>query len=390
LKLVLNPSLFLIKKGVKMKRIKELDGIRGIAIFLVLLWHYIAVQATSEITETPFGSLIKFLALTWSGVDLFFVLSGFLIVGILLDTKGSTSYFSTFYIRRILRILPLYALMLALFLILPNYISNKWLFSQTLPIWSYFTFTQNFFMHGNWFGPNWLAITWSLSVEEQFYLVLPLMVWGLSRKKLTYVFLCLILMSPIFRLIFNNLGAYVFPFARADSILMGGLLAMAYRNPQIKDMLVENYNYLIGLFLIFLFGAGVLTLDLPEIGNAFVHMWLAVLYSLFILVCVLRPSKIIDSVVSNRFFIWLGLRSYGIYLFHQPVGGLVHQALIGNVSPRFSNLQEFYMTMIALIMTLLLAEISFRFFESVFLSYGRKFQYETKNSSLVESERGYY
>lgn len=366
-----------------MNRIKELDGIRGIAIFLVLLWHYIACQVSSKIIDAPGGYVINFLALTWSGVDLFFVLSGFLIVGILLDTKGSSSYFSTFYIRRIFRILPLYAVMLLLFIVLPNYISNEWLFAQTLPIWSYFTFTQNFFMHRYGFGPNWLAITWSLAVEEQFYLFLPLMVWNMSRKKLIYAFLCLICMSPIFRLIFNNLGAYVFSFARADSILVGGLLAIIYRTPKVKIVLIENYKYLLGIFFIFLFGAGVITLDVPEIGDAFVHMWLGVLYSLFLVVCTLQSSKVVDLLVSNRFFVWMGLRSYAIYLFHQPVSSLVHQYLNGKTNPSFSNLHEFYATIVSLIITFILAEMSFRFFESIFLSYGRRFRYEAKPADLL-------
>ena len=359
-----------------MNRIKELDGIRGIAIFLVLIWHYIVVPIPSTIVEAPFGILIKFLALTWSGVDLFFVLSGFLIVGILLDAKGSNNYFYTFYIRRALRILPLYSVILILFVVLPNWISNDWLFAPSLPLWSYFTFTQNFFMHSHWFGPNWLAITWSLAVEEQFYLVLPFLVHKLSRKKLAYVFLSLICLAPIFRLIFNNLGAYVFPFARADSILMGGLIAILNRSPKGKIVLIENYQYLIGIFLIFLFGAGVITLDIPEIGNAFVHFWLAVLYSLFILICTLQPSKMAVSLVSNRFFIWLGLRSYGIYLLHQPINGLTHQYLNGNTKPSFSNLHEFIATLIAFIITFVFAEMSFRFFESFFLAYGKKFSYE--------------
>lgn len=359
-----------------MTRIKELDGIRGIAIFLVLLWHYLYCQVSSKIVNAPGGHIFDFLALTWSGVDLFFVLSGFLIVGILLDTRGSRTYFSTFYIRRALRILPLYAVILLCFILLTNFISNKWLFTESLPIWSYFTFTQNFFMHGHGFGPNWLAITWSLAVEEQFYLALPLMVWGLPRRRLVYMFLYLIFMAPLFRLIFNNLGAYVFSFARADSILMGGLLAMIYRNPQIKKILLNNYELLFGSFLIFLLGAGVLTLDLSDIGNAFAHLWLGALYSLFIMVCILRPAGAVSNIVSKRFFVWMGLRSYGIYLFHQPISGLVHQYLNGKESPGFSNLTEFFATAAAFAITLGLAELSYRFFESVFLAYGKKFKYE--------------
>lgn len=359
-----------------MNRIKELDGIRGIAIFLVLVWHYIACQVNSKIVNTSVGILFNSLTLTWSGVDLFFVLSGFLIVGILLDTKDSKHYFQTFYMRRILRILPLYILMLVLFILLGKNISNDWLFKQSLPLWSYFTFTQNFFMANTGFGPNWLGITWSLAIEEQFYLVLPFLVWKMPRRRLAFLFLCLICLAPIFRLIFNNLGAYVFPFARADSILMGGLLSIIYRVPNLKQTLVDYYGYLVGLFLVFLFGAGVFTLNLHDIGDVFTHFWLALLYTLFLLVCTLKTGKIVDFFVSNRLFIWLGLRSYGIYLLHQPVSGLMHQYFNDRLAPGFSNLYEFYITLFSFLITFILAEVSFRFFESFFLAYGKKFSYE--------------
>jgi peptidoglycan/LPS O-acetylase OafA/YrhL len=329
------------------------------------------------------GFLFEFLSLTWSGVDLFFVLSGFLIVGILLDAKGGEFYFSTFYIRRAFRILPLYIVVLVLFIILRGIISNDWLFLESLPLWSYFTFTQNFFMHQYGFGPNWLAVTWSLAVEEQFYLILPLLVWKLPKKQLVLLFVVLIFMSPLFRLIFNNLGAYVFSFARADSILAGGLLAVFYRTPEIKDVFEKNYQYLLVLFFVFLFGAGILTLDLPEIGNAFVHSWLSGLYSIFIMVCTLRTKNIITNAVSNKFFVWMGLRSYGIYLFHQPVSGLMHQFVNGETFPGFSNMQEFIAVPLSLLVTLLLAEISYRYFESFFLSCAGKFRYGQSNNSPV-------
>lgn len=365
-----------------MKRIKVLDGVRGIAIFLVLLWHYIHGQA--DVDSALAKDLVKFLSLAWSGVDLFFVLSGFLIVGILLDAKGSSSFFSTFYIRRALRILPLYLVLLLLFIVLPVYIVNEKLFSPLLPLWSYFTFTQNFFMIKSDFGPEWLGVTWSLAIEEQFYLFLPLMIWSLTRKRLVYVFLSLICLAPILRLIFNsfgnNLGSYVFPLSRADSILMGGLLAVIHRTPQIRGYLKENYSYLVWAFFIFLFGAGAITFSSPGIGNAFTHLWLAVLYSLFLMVCILRSGRVVDILVSNKFFVWLGLRSYGIYLFHQPVSFLVHQFVDGHNMPYFSNWPEFRVTIFALFVTIVLAEISFRFFESIFLSYGRKFHYGTNSS----------
>jgi peptidoglycan/LPS O-acetylase OafA/YrhL len=101
-----------------MKRISQLDGVRGIAILLVLVWHFFAAQI---VVAEPAGILSyckQALSLTWSGVDLFFVLSGFLIAGILLDHHNTSNYFRVFYLRRVCRIFPLYFLLLALFLCL--------------------------------------------------------------------------------------------------------------------------------------------------------------------------------------------------------------------------------------------------------------------------------
>lgn len=123
-----------------MKRSKALDSVRGIAIMLVLIWHYLPRDFT-----TP-NLLLTSTRLFWSGVDLFFVLSGFLIGGVLLQNSNSRKYFSTFYIRRAARIIPLYMLVFVALVMIINLRptsldeSIKW----HLPLWSYLTFTQNF------------------------------------------------------------------------------------------------------------------------------------------------------------------------------------------------------------------------------------------------------
>src|SRR6476619_3815817 len=142
------------------KRIPQLDGIRGLAILQVLLWHYVAILPSHS--RTVLSYLQHLLCLTWSGVDLFFVLSGFLIGGILLDHRDAPNYFSVFYRRRICRIFPLYYALFLAFVLLRNRLpigaANGWLFDRPLPLWSYATFTQNFLMSKlGTFGPNWLA-----------------------------------------------------------------------------------------------------------------------------------------------------------------------------------------------------------------------------------------
>ena len=366
-----------------MKRIKELDGIRGAAILFVLAYHYFSNGAG---INNPIGrQFLKLFSIGWSGVDLFFVLSGFLIVGILLDAKSSSNYFSSFYIRRALRILPLYYLLLTLFLILPIFISNDGIFKLTFPFWSYLLFIQNLFMIKFDLGASWLGVTWSLAIEEQFYLLLPILVWKLDKKRLVYIFICLIAMAPIIRVLFDGLGSYVFAFARSDSILTGGLLAIAYRDQKVKSLLTQNINLLFVLFFIFLIGAGALIFSgHGQIGDALLHLWMGALYSLLLVICILSPSKLTTILISNPILIWLGTRSYSIYLFHIPIMLLAHQFLIGN--PYFSNWHEFYINVLASVITFIFAELSFRFFESFFLSYGKSFQYKFDETPLPISK----
>src|SRR5260370_19570686 len=167
-------------------RIPELDGIRGIAIGMVLIAHCFAIVSRP-------GSALAYalvpLRLDWTGVDLFFVLSGFLIGGILLDARESSNYFRVFYTRRFFRIVPIYAVLLvcAGFTI---YLSDARIFRRyeemltgRLPWWYFLTFAQNIGMsiHKVW-GTFPLGVTWSLAVEEQFYLTLPLLIRFLDRR----------------------------------------------------------------------------------------------------------------------------------------------------------------------------------------------------------------
>jgi peptidoglycan/LPS O-acetylase OafA/YrhL len=142
--------------------------------------------------------LARSLSLSWSGVDLFFVLSGFLIGGILLDYKNGRYYFKTFYIRRICRIFPLYFIWLFIFLwafyTIPPSSMLSGLLNNPLPFWVYLTFTQNIAMsYTGLMGVEWLAVTWSLAIEEQFYLFLTWLIHRVNIRKLPYLLTILIL-----------------------------------------------------------------------------------------------------------------------------------------------------------------------------------------------------
>jgi len=358
-----------------MNRIKELDGLRGIAILLVIIWHYCAVQIEPE-SSAALGFLSRLLSITWSGVDLFFVLSGFLIVGILVDAKGSPTYFRTFYIRRVCRIFPLYYLMVGLFVLLPRLglFTNEWLFARDLPLLSYLTLTQNFFMHNGGFGSNWLGVTWSLAIEEQFYLMIPVMIWWLGRRQLILFFVLSIVLAPLLRHHFGNLGAYVFPFTRADSILLGGLIALAMRSEGSWSIIRKNSRSLVFLLGILAAGIGYLMLKFAGVGDMYLHFVLSLFCGTLLVLSLTLKDTFLNTLLRNRILVWFGLRSYGIYLFHQPVNSVVHQLINGSPVPSLAGFSGVVANLVALAVVAILCEISFRYFESVFLRFGSRFR----------------
>ena len=166
----------------------ELDGLRGCACLLVLAFHYLYQSLENDSPSKWKGSLLATLHLSWTGVDLFFVLSGFLLGGILLRHREAPNLFKVFYLRRACRILPLYFSWLSLFaflsLILPA-TRFQCLNNARIPSWPYWVFCQNIFMAiKSSVGCTWLAPTWSLAVEEQFYLVLPLLITRVPHRHL--------------------------------------------------------------------------------------------------------------------------------------------------------------------------------------------------------------
>jgi peptidoglycan/LPS O-acetylase OafA/YrhL len=166
--------------------VPELDGIRGAAVLLVLVFHWFLSEGGLVFLPQP---IYNVLLMGWSGVDLFFVLSGFLITSILIKERDADNYFKIFYVRRFCRILLLYfavlLLTLAVFYLTLPVDSRNWLFGSILPVWSYLTFTQNLVMSATGtMGSKIIDATWSLVVEEQFYLTLPLIVRFVRKKHL--------------------------------------------------------------------------------------------------------------------------------------------------------------------------------------------------------------
>src|SRR6266705_527857 len=177
------------------RKIHQLADIRGAAIALVIM-HNTSNKYPSLHLQALFSN-------GWMGVDLFFVLSGLLITGILLDTNGSASYFRDFYARRCLRIWPLYfSVLLLIFVVVPLLSPSHVhaMFERSSPWWAYPLFLQNFLNPHPMLATGPLGVTWSLAIEEQFYLVWPLVVGYCSPALVRRIAASVICLSPVLRL----------------------------------------------------------------------------------------------------------------------------------------------------------------------------------------------
>lgn len=403
------------------RRIPELDGLRGVAILLVLFFHGFA-----SCNLLP-GYLLAVARISWSGVDLFFVLSGFLLGGILLDAKASPDYFKTFYARRAYRILPVYGLTLAVFWLITavwnidsGNVSFRWLFSGAFPWYVYATFTQNFAetFRGT-SGPAWLGPTWSLAVEEQFYLILPLIIRYVSRRRLPYVLGAIIVAAPVcralLRLFYPNaeFGPYVLMPCRADSLMLGVAAALLLKSDQAFGFLVRHRRLIYGLQTLLFAGiiwmlrketgvvpAGQLSQvsagssqvvehsvsNISELwlvfriyGRAAIsqlnYTWIALFYCGLLLIAVTQRESLFSRGLRNRWLMAIGIIAYGTYLFHLGVLGLYYGFARGRL-PVILNFSDLGLTLVALATTLAIAKLSWVYFEKPLVRRAHKYTYK--------------
>ncbi|MDD5218480.1 MAG: acyltransferase [Candidatus Omnitrophica bacterium] len=359
-------------------RIRELDGVRGLAIVFVLIWHY----ATSLFDlRGPIGHAVyRSICWTWSGVDLFFVLSGFLIVGILMRHSSCPHYFRTFYARRVLRIIPLYYLLILGFILFRSLGLQArfyWLMAHPFPMWSYFAFVQNFLMGHAWrWGPPWLGITWSLAVEEQFYLLMPLLIFAANKRYLPLIFGAGILAAPVIRAMLPHLCATVLLPARMDSILIGALIAYYFENERVRSFLLRGKNMLRLLFVVFFIPACYMFDRGPawKLGGSMIHSLLGIAYGFLVLIALICVSDWEGKFLRQKALAFLGKIPYCVYLIHSLVLGLLYP-LILKQDPKIENLNGFLVACVALVLTIFVAALSYRYFEKPILDYAKRFKY---------------
>jgi len=344
------------------RHVPQLDAIRGYAILLVLVYHFFAEEFP------PFN-------IGWVGVDMFFVLSGFLITGILLDSKTSQGYFKNFYIKRVLRIFPLYFFVLAVILYLvpaffPNAIPDlDYYMRNQLWFWTYF---QNWvFTIDGYPNDRVLRYTWSLCIEEQFYLFWPFLVYKLNRKTLLGVVLGFILMANFLRAVephfINNNYKYVNTFARIDALSVGALVAILIRtHRQILEKWATPVSLISGLAIIGIIAVKK-TLYFGELYASF--SFFALLFG-GILVWSLSSNlaPVFRRAVSIRPMLFLGKYSYGLYLYHVPIHHWSAEVLADHeISHATEPLKFFLIKLILLAVTIIVSVLSFKYLETPFL-----------------------
>jgi peptidoglycan/LPS O-acetylase OafA/YrhL len=362
-----------------MRHTLELDGIRGWACGSVLIAHCLTGIAGTGPNSwfATFNTYTLWLLL--SGVDLFFVLSGFLIGGILLDSRDDPNYFRNFWIRRIARIFPVAYLVLicyALTLLIVTRFGigrfDNWLLAEYRPpLWSFATFTQSIpiALHG-YGGPRFMAMTWSLAIEEQFYLFFPFAVYLLPRRWLIGVVVGGIVVAPVLRDVFTRVlvdwySGYVLMPSRMDSLMFGVVVALIVRNGYALQ-LAYRFRFLldlVGLACLYAIITNYAFDFWPSLGmaplkqSAFALMWAIVILRIFTY----------KRSMFNKIWRWpllakIGLISYALYMYHQAVNGLVHGVLF-NQEPQISTPVQLIAALAVIAISVGFATLSYRYFE---------------------------
>lgn len=374
--------------------IAALDGVRGVAILLVLITHFLAPfsWAARNHREGRGWILAHLFDAGWVGVDLFFVLSGFLITRILADAKGNEHYFRNFYMRRSLRVFPLYyGVLIVTCLLIPLFGlgaiepgKQSWLWTYGLSLYPMFTGAE--FRLGN---DMHLLFThfWSLAVEEHFYLVWPLLVCFMRRKALMRLCVGLCVLAFCARVVCVKLGAatpvmYEVTFLRMDGMLAGSWAALAIRGPLgIAPLATLAWRGLFAAGAV-LAAVGVYAHGMTRANRVMQTVGfsaLAVFFACAVLLIVARPkARLVSGVLGCGALRWLGKYSYGLYVYHGlllPMFDRVWFPVPTNLpltSPAFIGALAWHV-LASTAVSVVLAVVSYHLFEKQFLKLKRFF-----------------
>ena len=356
----------------------ELDGVRGIAIVGVTLYR---LSKELDATASPGLAFARgCLSLGGRGVDLFFVLSGFLITGILISTKAKRGFFRNFIARRALRIFPLYfATLLVCLFVLPSLLSTKIFDLPSSNQFYLWTYTSNFFMarENSWcFGP--LDHFWSLAVEEHFYLLWPIAVYFLSLRALLRLSVAIAIGVGVIRSLASfrpewNVAVDVLTVFRCDALCMGAILAVIMAQRVHVDRMAWFAKRCLPLLFIATLVFAVTGKRWMTLPHTVVPALMAVILALIVTG---KKSDYLSQPLRNPFLCWFGKYSYGMYVVQLPLLTLLPLSTFapaGGLETMNSVTTSvvYLVAMIALICAI--AYVSFHQFENRFLNLKRYF-----------------
>ncbi|TDQ19365.1 peptidoglycan/LPS O-acetylase OafA/YrhL [Algoriphagus boseongensis] len=357
----------------KVSYFRELDGVRAFAALMVMFFHFFQ---TADDGSAVVNFLSKIAVFGQTGVSLFFVLSGFLITRILIATRDSKNFFSAFYLRRILRIFPLYYLYLILYYFVLPFVTQSDFADWGQQFWYWF-YLQGFPMTFNWphAGPDHF---WSLAVEEHFYLFWPILLFYIHPSHISRIIAVIIAIAICLRLFFvyQSYETFYFTFTRMDELAMGALIAVL----ELKNKLSTSYfnRYLASFLLLALpliglwvwtSGSGILVIQVVKYN--FISI------SFFCILCIILSSKsdsFLNRFLRNRVLFFLGKVSYGLYVYH-PFVYLLYATYtpISNVFLNFAG---------SFLLTVVIATMSYYSFETPFLKMKKYFTYSVSKRSM--------
>ena len=349
------------------RRIVALDGVRGLMTILVVVSHYFG--------EVPHG--IGVFMFGRMAVETFFVLSGYLVGGLILDKMHHDNFFQVFYIRRICRTLPIYFFSVTVITAALAATGAAWRDADvSFPTWSYLTFTQNFFMaETRSIGAHWLSPSWTLAIEEQFYLLAPLTFLVVPRRYLAATLLAAAAAALGCRIAVYGFGfanesaAHVLLPTNGDVLICGLLAALAARRAIVRQ---GRFDYGLRLApILLLLALGLLGVIAGRSSAAFPVLYpllTAAAAATFLLSLVRGAPE--AKRFRSRVLCFFGRTSYAVYLTHLPILGLMHGLLLG-ARPDVATSAQWLVTLAALPLCVVAGWVLTKLVEEPITAYGR-------------------
>ncbi|MCW7544930.1 acyltransferase [Aurantimonas litoralis] len=385
-------------------RAVSLDIVRGIAVVAILVFHYI--WATGVVRTTSGLPWLVNLVISSGAfaVDLFFALSGFLIAASLRSTRGQDGYWGAYFLKRLARLAPLYFLWLAPFLLLRAAGAASWggafpaLFgSEPIESWAYLTFTQNWRQaaFGGW-GPLWMAVTWSLAVEVQFYAIAAVVVALSPPRYLAAVSLAIVTASAaLFVWLTSNGYAYaalVLTPSRLDAPFAGVIACCLASTPAVRQAIAANERtakflsiaLLMGVYGLFVLAAGGYPLVSPS-GHLMAALKPISLGAIVLVFAICRQPLSLGLLA--RGLRWAGVRCFAIYIIHYPMMHGAAHLLYGRPA-YFLPGEGIPALILGLVATFALVTLSWRYVEAPVIQWSHRAakllpRRKTSNASAV-------